>query len=58
MILVEKSEGEAMHTKRIPDRISSYDDETSQNMYGCLFRMTGKEQGVAEQIQTNWLNMC
>ena len=35
------------------DHFPSYDDTQPEDMsYGCLFCMTGKEQSVAEQIQT------
>ena len=49
----EKSEGEAMRKNGINDHFPSYDDEQPEGMsYGCLFCITGKEQSVADQIQT------
>lgn len=49
----EKSEGEAMRKNVTSDHFPSYDDTQPEDMsYGCLFCMTGKEQSVAEQIQT------
>lgn len=47
----EESEGGVMRKMAEKDRPCG--DETLQRMaYGCLFCITGKEHGVAEQIQT------
>lgn len=54
----ERSEGEAMHEETEKDSLSPYNAGNSQDTsYGCLFCITGKEQGVAEQIQTTCPNV-
>lgn len=53
----ERSEGEAMH-EHTEICSPACGDEQSQNLaYGCLFCKTGKEQSVAEQIQTTCPNV-
>ena len=54
----ERSEGEAMHKETGKDGLPPCNDENSQGKsYGCLFCKTGKEQNVAEQIQTTCPNV-
>ena len=50
----ERSEGEAVRENTEMQSEVSGDNEQPQEMaYGCLFCITGKEQSVAEQIQTS-----
>lgn len=50
-----RSEGEAMGKSGLPEAGSSLCGlDSSENIaYGCLFCMTGKEQSVADRIQTS-----
>lgn len=57
MLSAERSEGEAM-LEPMEKRPSACGDDQSQDLaYGCLFCITGKEQGVAEQIQVTCPNV-
>lgn len=57
MLSAERSEGEAM-LEPMEKRPSACGDDQSQDLaYGCLFCITGKEQGVAEQIQATCPNV-
>ena len=56
--LIRQTEGEAMREETAREQGAACRDGQPQEMaYGCVFCMTGKEQSVAEQIQTRCPNV-